>query len=50
MGNGIAIAAIVLALFAAGCIAYIARELTSKENLPDAPPKPRSKADSKDPA
>jgi len=37
MGNVIAIVSIILALFAAGCIVYIARELTSKENLPDAP-------------
>jgi len=37
MGNIIAIASIILALFAAGCIVYIAKELTSKENLPDGP-------------
>jgi hypothetical protein len=37
MGNVIAIVSIILALFAAACIVYIARELTSKENLPDAP-------------
>ena len=37
MGNVIAIVSIILALFAAGCIVYIARELTSKGNLPDAP-------------
>ena len=37
MGNVIAIVSIILAIFAAGCIIYIARELTSKESLPDAP-------------
>ena len=37
MGNVIAIVSIILALFAAGFIVYIARELTSKDNLPDAP-------------
>ncbi len=37
MGNLVAIVSIILALFAAGCIVYIARELTSNENLPDAP-------------
>jgi hypothetical protein len=40
MGNIIAIASIILALIAAGCIIYIARELTSKENLPDGPDEP----------
>jgi hypothetical protein len=45
MGNIIAIAAIVLALFAAGCIAYIAWELTSKENLPDGTDEPDRKDD-----
>lgn len=39
MGNIIAIAAIILALVAAGCIVFIAWELTSKENLPDGPKK-----------
>ena len=37
MGNVIAVVSVILALFAAGCIVYVARELTSKENLPDAP-------------
>ena len=37
MGKFIAIAAVILALIAAGCIIYIALELTSKENLPDGP-------------
>lgn len=37
MGNVIAVVSIILALIAAGCIVYIARELTSKKNLPDAP-------------
>ena len=40
MGNFIAIASILLALFAAGCIAYIAWHITSKENLPDGPDGP----------
>ena len=40
MGNVIAIASIILALIAAGCIIYIARELTSKETLPDGPDEP----------
>ena len=39
MGNVIAVVSILLALFAAGCIIYIARELTSKDNLPDGPEK-----------
>ena len=43
MGNVIAIASIILAVFAAGCIAYIAWELTSKENLPDRPDEPDRK-------
>ncbi|NCF15086.1 MAG: hypothetical protein GWP62_07255 [Gammaproteobacteria bacterium] len=43
MGNIIAIVSIVLALFAAGCIVFIARELTSKENLPDRPDEPDRK-------
>jgi len=46
MGNIIAIVAVILALFAAGCIVYIARELTSKENLPDGPDEPDRKDDS----
>lgn len=46
MGNVIAIVSIILALFAAGCIAYIAWELTSKENLPDGPDKPDQEGDS----
>ena len=45
MGNIIAIASIILALFAAGCIAYIAWEVTSKENLPDGPDEPARKDD-----
>jgi hypothetical protein len=45
MGNVIAIASIILAVFAAGCIAYIAWELTSKENLPDRPDEPDRKDD-----
>ncbi len=45
MGNFIAIASIILALFAAGCIAYIAWALTSKENLPDGPDRPDRKDD-----
>ena len=40
MGNVIAVASVLLALLAAGCIIYIARELTSKESLPDGPDKP----------
>ena len=35
MGNIVAIVSVVLAVFAAGCIVYIAWHLTSKENLPD---------------
>ena len=46
MGNVIAIVSILLAVFAAGCIVYIARELTSKENLPDGPEKPDREDDS----
>lgn len=45
MGNVIAIVSILLALFAAGCIIYIARELTSKESLPDGPDKPDREED-----
>ena len=37
MGTFVAVAAVVLALIAAGSIIYIARELTSRENLPDGP-------------
>ena len=37
MDNVIAIVSIILALFAAGCIVYIAWQLTSKGNRPDAP-------------
>ncbi len=37
MGSMLAIASILLALIAAGCIIYIAWELTSKRNLPDGP-------------
>lgn len=37
MGNVIAIVSIILAVFAAGCIVYVAKELTSKDTLPDAP-------------
>lgn len=40
MGNVIAIVSVLLALLAAGCIAYIAWDLTSKDNLPDQPEKP----------
>ena len=40
MGTTIAIASILMALIAAGCIIYIAWELTSKRNLPDGPEKP----------
>lgn len=46
MGNVIAIVSIILALFAAGCIVYIAKELTSKKNLPDGPEKPDQEDDS----
>jgi hypothetical protein len=35
MGTILAIACVILALVAAGSILYIARELTSRENLPD---------------
>lgn len=45
MGNIIAIASIVLALFAAGCVAYVAWFVTSKENLPDGPDEPGRKVD-----
>ena len=45
MGDVIAIGSIILALFAAGCIAYIAWELTSKQNLPDGPEKPDREGD-----
>jgi hypothetical protein len=37
MGKVIAITAVILALFAAGCIIYIAREITSRETLPNGP-------------
>jgi len=37
MGGVLAIASVLLALIAAGCIIYIAWELTSKRNLPDGP-------------
>ncbi|MCG8370189.1 MAG: hypothetical protein MJA32_06720 [Proteobacteria bacterium] len=40
MGSTIAVASVLLALIAAGCIIYIAWELTSKENLPDRPEEP----------
>ena len=40
MGTTIAIATILLALIAAGCIIYIAWDLTSKKNLPDGPERP----------
>ncbi len=36
----LAIASVLVALLVAGFIIYIARELTSKENLPDGPEKP----------
>ena len=45
MGNIIAIVSIILALFAAGCIVYIAWALTSKESLPDGPDEPARKDD-----
>lgn len=45
MGTIIAVVSIVLALFTAGCIVYVARELTSKENLPDGPEEPDRKDD-----
>lgn len=45
MGNIIAIVSIILALFAAGCIAYIAWDLTSKKNLPDKPEEPEQEGD-----
>jgi len=45
MGTIIAITSIILALFAAGCIAYIAWAVTSKENLPDGPDEPNRKDD-----
>jgi len=45
MGIIIAITSIILALFAAGCIAYIAWAVTSKENLPDGPDEPDRKDD-----
>ena len=40
MGNVIAVASLILALFAAGCIVYIAWKLTSREDLPDGPDTP----------
>jgi hypothetical protein len=43
MGTIVAVVSIILAVFAAGCIAYIAWELTSKENLPDGPDEPGRK-------
>lgn len=46
MGSIVAIVSIILALFAAGCIAYIAWQLTSKENLPDDSDEPVRKDDS----
>ena len=46
MGNVIAVVSILLALFAAGCIIYIAKELTSKDSLPDGPEKPDREKDS----
>ncbi|MGB5628897.1 MAG: hypothetical protein WBM57_05995 [Woeseiaceae bacterium] len=45
MGTVIAIVSILLALFAAGCIVYIAWALTSKKNLPDGPDQPDRKDD-----
>jgi hypothetical protein len=45
MGTVIAIVSILLALFAAGCIVYIAWALTSKKNLPDGPDQPDRKND-----
>ncbi|MEJ2258423.1 MAG: hypothetical protein P8X98_15805 [Woeseiaceae bacterium] len=38
MGTVVAIPSVILALVAAGSIICIARELTSRENLPDGPP------------
>lgn len=43
MGTTIAIASVLLALFAAGCIAYIAWELTSED------PPPKDEEESKTP-
>ena len=40
MGTVLAIASVLVALAAAGFIIYIAREITSKENLPDRPDEP----------
>ena len=40
MGTALAIASVLVALAVAGCIIYIARELTSKHNLPDGPDEP----------
>ena len=37
MGTFLAIASVIVALLAAGFIIYIAKELTSKETLPDRP-------------
>lgn len=37
MGTILAIASVLVALVAAGFIIYMARELTSRENLPDRP-------------
>ena len=40
MGTVLAIASVLVALAAAGFIIYLAREITSKENLPDGPDEP----------
>lgn len=40
MGSVLAIASVLLALVVAGGVAYIAWELTSKQNLPDGPDEP----------
>ena len=39
MGTFLAISSVIVALIAAGAIIYLARELTSKANLPDGPDK-----------
>ena len=40
MGTILAIASVAVALLVAGLIIYIAKELTSKETLPDGPEEP----------
>ena len=46
MGTILAIASVLVALVAAGFIIYMARELTSRENLPDRP----DESDGEDPS